>query len=45
MAGRAGAGDGDGVITVVDAPAVADGRFADDPDAVREERAADPAVS
>jgi cobalamin biosynthesis protein CobW len=35
----------DGVITVVDAPAVADGRFADDPDAVREERAADPAVS
>jgi cobalamin biosynthesis protein CobW len=35
----------DGVITVVDAPAVADGRFADDPDAVRAERAADPALA
>lgn len=35
----------DGVITVVDAPAVADGRFADDPEAVRAERAADPAVA
>ena len=34
----------DGVIAVVDAPAVAAGRFADDPDAVRAERAADPAV-
>ena len=31
----------DGVITVVDALAVADGRFDDDPDVV-EERAADP---
>jgi cobalamin biosynthesis protein CobW len=34
----------DGVITVVDAPAVADGRFADDPEAVQAERVADPAV-
>lgn len=31
----------DGVIAVVDAPAVAAGRFADDPDAVNERRAAD----
>lgn len=34
----------DGVITVIDAPAVAAGRFADDPDAVRDERRADPAL-
>ena len=32
----------DGVITVVDAPAVAAGRFADDPDEVARQRAADP---
>ncbi|MBS0562732.1 MAG: cobalamin biosynthesis protein CobW, partial [Proteobacteria bacterium] len=31
----------DGVITVVDGPAVADGRFADDPEAVAAQRAAD----
>ncbi|MCP4327841.1 MAG: cobalamin biosynthesis protein CobW [Alphaproteobacteria bacterium] len=31
----------DGVIAVVDGPAVAEGRFADDPDAVNEQRAAD----
>jgi len=31
----------DGVITVVDAPAVAEGRFADDPDAVQTQREAD----
>ncbi len=31
----------DGVITVVDAPAVAAGRFADDPDAVQNQRQAD----
>lgn len=35
----------DGVITVIDAPAVAAGRFAADPEAVQAERAADPAVS
>ncbi len=34
----------DGVVTVVDGPAVADGRFADDPDAVAAQRAADPSV-
>lgn len=34
----------DGVVAVVDARAVADGRFADDPDAVLAERAADTAV-
>jgi cobalamin biosynthesis protein CobW len=34
----------DGVITVIDAPAVAAGRFADDPGAVQDERAADPAL-
>ncbi len=34
----------DGVIAVVDAPAVAAGRFADDPEAVRAERCADPAI-
>ncbi|MFQ5763772.1 MAG: cobalamin biosynthesis protein CobW [Rhodospirillales bacterium] len=34
----------DGVIAVVDAPAVADGRFADDPDAVDNERLTDPAL-
>jgi cobalamin biosynthesis protein CobW len=34
----------DGVITVVDAPAVAEGRFADDPDAVAAQRAADPSL-
>lgn len=35
----------DGVITLIDAPALADGRFADDPDRVQAERAADPALS
>lgn len=35
----------DGVIAVVDAPAVAAGRFAEDPDAVQEERSADPALA
>ena len=34
----------DGVITVVDGPAVADGRFADDPDAVARQRAEDPGL-
>ena len=34
----------DGVVTVVDAPAVAAGRFADDPEAVAAQRAADPSV-
>jgi cobalamin biosynthesis protein CobW len=34
----------DGVIAVVDAPAVAAGRFADDPDAVAAQRAADPSL-
>jgi cobalamin biosynthesis protein CobW len=34
----------DGVITVVDAPAVAAGRFADDPDDVARQRAADPSL-
>lgn len=34
----------DGVVTVVDAPAVAAGRFADDPDAVALARAADPSL-
>ena len=34
----------DGVVTVVDGPAVADGRFADDPAAVAAQRAADPSV-
>ena len=34
----------DGVITVVDGPAVAAGRFADDPDAVAAQRAADPTL-
>ena len=34
----------DGVITVVDAPAVAAGRFADDPEAVAAQRAADEAL-
>ena len=32
----------DGVITVIDCAAVAEGRFADDPDAVAAQRAADP---
>jgi cobalamin biosynthesis protein CobW len=32
----------DGVVTVVDGPAVADGRFADDPEEVERQRAADP---
>ena len=32
----------DGVIAVVDAPAVAEGRFADDPEAVARQRAEDP---
>ncbi len=34
----------DGVLTVIDAAAVADGRFADDPAAVARARAADPAL-
>jgi cobalamin biosynthesis protein CobW len=34
----------DGVLTVVDAAALAAGRFADDPDAVAAQRAADPSV-
>jgi len=34
----------DGVIAVVDTPAVADGRFADDPHAVARQRAADAAI-
>jgi len=34
----------DGVVAVVDAPAVAAGRFADDPEAVARARAADPAL-
>lgn len=34
----------DGVIAVVDAPAVAEGRFADDPEAVARQRADDPSV-
>ncbi len=34
----------DGVIAVVDGPAVADGRFADDPAAVAAQRAADPSL-
>jgi cobalamin biosynthesis protein CobW len=34
----------DGVITVVDAPAVASGRFADDPQAVARQREEDPSV-
>jgi cobalamin biosynthesis protein CobW len=34
----------DGVVTVIDAAAVAAGRFADDPDAVAAQRAADPSL-
>ncbi len=34
----------DGVVTVVDGPAVAEGRFADDPQAVAAQRAADPSL-
>lgn len=34
----------DGVITVLDGPAVAEGRFADDPAAVARQRAADPGL-
>jgi len=34
----------DGVITVIDSPAVAAGRFADDPDAIQDERKDDPAL-
>ncbi|MBV9066136.1 MAG: cobalamin biosynthesis protein CobW [Methylobacteriaceae bacterium] len=34
----------DGVIAVVDAPAVAEGRFADDPEAVARQRAADDSI-
>src|SRR5947209_12842793 len=34
----------DGVVTVIDAAAAAEGRFASDPDAVARQRAADPAV-
>jgi cobalamin biosynthesis protein CobW len=34
----------DGVIAVVDGPAVADGRFADEPDAVAEQRAQDQSI-
>jgi cobalamin biosynthesis protein CobW len=35
----------DGVLTVIDAAAVAAGRFADDPEAVAQARAADPALA
>ncbi|MCP1270949.1 cobalamin biosynthesis protein CobW [Acetobacter cerevisiae] len=34
----------DGVVTVLDAPAVASGRFADDPEAVVKQREADPSL-
>jgi cobalamin biosynthesis protein CobW len=34
----------DGVIAVIDGPAVAEGRFADDPEAVKAQRAADPSL-
>ncbi|MFC4165948.1 cobalamin biosynthesis protein CobW [Teichococcus aestuarii] len=34
----------DGVVTVVDGPAAAEGRFADDPEAVAAQRAADPSL-
>jgi cobalamin biosynthesis protein CobW len=34
----------DGVVTVIDGPAVAAGRFADDPDAVARQRTEDPSV-
>src|SRR5436853_426918 len=34
----------DGVIAVIDAAAIASGRFADDPEAVARQRAADPAI-
>ena len=34
----------DGVIAVVDAPAVVEGRFADDPEAIARQRAEDPSV-
>jgi cobalamin biosynthesis protein CobW len=34
----------DGVIAVIDAPAVAAGRFADDPEAIAAQRAADPSL-
>src|ERR1044071_5223350 len=34
----------DGVVTVIDAAAVAAGRFADDPEAVARQRAADPSI-
>jgi cobalamin biosynthesis protein CobW len=34
----------DGVVTVIDSPAVAAGRFADDPEKVAAQRAADPSV-
>ena len=34
----------DGVLTVIDAAALAGGRFADDPDAVAAQRAADPSI-
>lgn len=35
----------DGVISVIDAPAVAEGRFAEDPNAIQAERQADPALA
>ncbi len=34
----------DGVVTVIDGPAVAEGRFADDPEAVARQRAEDPGL-
>ncbi|CAI3949678.1 G3E family (YejR) (PDB:1NIJ) (PUBMED:19822009 [Commensalibacter communis] len=34
----------DGVVTLVDSPAVLSGQFADDPDAVAQQRAADPSL-
>jgi cobalamin biosynthesis protein CobW len=35
----------DGVVTVIDAAAAAEGRFADDPEAVARQRAADPSIA
>src|SRR5215204_4214026 len=35
----------DGVVTVIDAAAAAEGRFADDPDAVARQRAEDPSIA
>jgi cobalamin biosynthesis protein CobW len=35
----------DGVVTIIDAAAAAEGRFADDPEAVARQRAADPSIA